>query len=135
MPLLTWNEEFSVEVQSIDRQHQKLFQMLNELHDAMKVGNGTKLAPAILTRLVAYTREHFATEEALMKQARYPGFATHRDKHDQLNQQVAKMAKDLADGNAATTTSLLDFLHNWLKAHILTCDKSYTAHLRAAGIH
>ena len=135
MPLLSWTEEFSVEVQSIDRQHQKLFQMLNELHDAMKVGNGTKLAPAILTRLVAYTHEHFATEEALMKHAGYPGLAAHRAEHEKLTQQVAKMAKDLADGNAATTTSLLDFLRNWLRSHILTRDKSYTAHFRAAGIH
>jgi hemerythrin-like metal-binding protein len=135
MPLLTWNEEFSVEVQAIDRQHQKLFQMMNELHDAMKVGNGSKLAPAILTRLVAYAREHFATEEALMKHARYPGLAAHRAEHDQLTQQVAKMVKDFADGNAAITTSLLDFLRNWLRSHILTRDKSYTAHLRAAGIH
>jgi hemerythrin len=30
MALLDWSNQYSVEVQSIDRQHQQLFAMLNE---------------------------------------------------------------------------------------------------------
>ena len=40
MALLTWTTEYSVAVEAIDKQHQKLFAMLNELHDAMKSGKG-----------------------------------------------------------------------------------------------
>jgi hypothetical protein len=36
MALLTWSTEYSVAVEVIDKQHQQLFAMLNELHDAMK---------------------------------------------------------------------------------------------------
>jgi len=137
MPLLSWSDKFSVEVQSIDKQHQKLFAMLNELHDAMRAGKGRQLVPAILERLVDYTHEHFAAEEALMKQAKYPDFASHKAEHEKLKNEVAKMLKDAEhDGDWSTLSlPLLDFLRNWLQSHIVNRDKHYTAHLRTAGIH
>lgn len=137
MPLLSWDSKYSVEVQSIDKQHQKLFEMLNELHDAMKAGKGRQLAPAILERLVSYTQEHFAAEEAMMRQARYPDFASHKAEHDKLKNEVAKMVKDLEGGEESSMLAmpLLDFLRDWLQTHILSRDKNYTYHLRAAGIH
>ena len=90
MALFSWSDKYSVDVPSIDKQHKKLFDMLNELHDAMSTGNGSQLAPAILKRLVAYTQEHFVAEEAMMKQARYPDLASHKAEHDKLSSEVAK---------------------------------------------
>ena len=137
MPLLTWDDKFSVDVQSIDKQHQKLFAMLNELYDAMTQGKGSQLAPAILERLIDYTQEHFAAEEALMKQACYPDFASHKAEHEKLKAEVEKMLKDAegASGLSMLSMPLLDFLRNWLRTHIAQRDKGYTCHLRAAGIH
>jgi len=70
MALLNWSKEYSVEVQSIDKQHQKLFDMLNDLHDAMKSGRGVQVGPAILKGLVKYAGEHFADEEKMMVRAK-----------------------------------------------------------------
>jgi hemerythrin len=137
MAFLTWNKDFSVEVESLDKQHQKLFAMLNELHDAMSVGKGRQLVPAILKRLILYCCEHFSAEEALMQRANYPNFATHKAEHDKLKNEVAKMAKAFESGNASLQLSmqLQNFLRDWLQSHIRQCDKSYSAHLRTAGIN
>jgi hemerythrin len=132
MPLVSWNDKFSVEVPSIDQQHQKLFAMMNELYDAMSQGKGKQLAPEILDRLVDYTREHFAAEEAMMKRANYPDFAAHQAEHEKLKAEVAKMLKD--SSSAALSMPLLSFMRDWLQSHIVSRDKCYTASMRTAGI-
>ena len=35
MPIMKWSEELSVEVNEIDLQHQRLIDLINNLHDAM----------------------------------------------------------------------------------------------------
>lgn len=112
----------------------KLFAMLNTLHDAMKSGQGTKLAPEILKSLVQYTREHFGGEESMMSRTRYPSFASHKAEHDKLTGQVVNMVRDFEAGKAVLSMGLLEFLRQWLQAHIVACDKKYSAHLQAAGI-
>jgi hemerythrin len=134
MALLDWKDEFSVEVQSIDNQHKKLFGMLNELFEAMRAGKGSQVAPTIVKNLVAYTREHFANEEKMMLQAGYPQYAAHKVEHDKLTAEVAKMVQELESGKLAVSVQLLDFLKKWLQSHILSTDKKYSAHMRAAGI-
>lgn len=135
MALLEWSNEYSVDVPSIDKQHMKLFVMLNALHDAMKTGTGSQLAPEILKSLVQYTREHFGNEESLMIRAQYPGFASHKAEHDKLTGEVVKMVRDVEEGKAVLSMDLLEFLRKWLQAHIAASDKKYTAHLQGAGIH
>jgi hemerythrin len=134
MALFNWSDKYSVEVQSIDKQHQKLFAMMNELHEAMASGKGNQLAPAIVKRLVNYTRDHLAAEEGMMRRANYPDFNTHKAEHDELNRKVAKMAKDIEGGNVVLSINLQNFLREWLKTHILLRDKQYSAHLRTAGV-
>ncbi len=134
MALFTWSNEYSVEVQSIDKQHQKLFDIVNELHDAMKAGKGSQLTPEIVKRLAEYAWEHFAHEEDMMKRANYPDFSNHKAEHDKLKGEVARMASGIRGGNAILTMHLQEFLCNWLQSHILQRDMKYSAPLRAAGI-
>ena len=134
MALFNWSDKYSVDVPSIDKQHQKLIGMLNELHDAMQAGKGSQSAPAILGRLVDYTQEHFAAEEALMKKARYSDFANHKAEHDKLKDEVVKMLKNFESGKSVLSIELQDYLRNWLQSHILNRDKRYAADMRAAGI-
>src|ERR1039458_7281820 len=95
--LFTWSNEYSVEVESIDKQHQKLFETVNELHKAMKAGKGGLLTPEIVKRLAAYAQAHFAAEEGAMKRANYPDFASHRAEHDKLVGDVARTAAGIGD--------------------------------------
>ncbi len=44
--LINWNQSYSVQVKEIDIQHQRLVEMLNQLHELMKAGQGkTAIAP------------------------------------------------------------------------------------------
>jgi len=59
LPLIAWNDSLSVGVMTIDAQHKKLVDTLNQLHDAMLSGQARQLTSPILERLLQYTREHF----------------------------------------------------------------------------
>ena len=134
MALLDWKNEYSVDIQSIDKQHQKLFGMINELHDAMKSGAGAKVVPVILNDLISYTGSHFAEEERSMRQAGYPDYVSHKAEHDKLTSEVVKLVKNMESGGIVLSVEVLSFLQEWLQGHILTIDKKYSPHMRAAGI-
>jgi hemerythrin len=134
MALLDWKNEYSVDIQSIDKQHKKLFDMINQLHDAMKSGVGAKFVPVILNSLVSYTRDHFADEEKLMRQAAYPAYTTHKAEHDKLTSEVVKLVQDMEAGRCTMSMQLLEFLRDWLQKHILSTDKQYSSQLQAAGV-
>jgi hemerythrin-like metal-binding protein len=134
MALLTWGHGYSVEVASIDKQHQVLFDLLNSLNDAMTAGTGNQKAPAILMNLLRYTREHFSYEEGLMLQAHYPHLAQHKAEHDKLTGDAVSLVRDLEQRKAPITTKLLEFLRNWLESHIHGSDKQYSVYMQRAGI-
>jgi hemerythrin len=134
MPYMEWKPEYSVKIASIDNEHKKLFAMVNDLHDAMRLGEGSGKAPEVLTALVAYTKTHFANEEQYMQRAGYADFASHKAQHAQLTLQVYQIVTDLQDKKLALSLKLLSFLKEWLTKHIILCDMKYSSALEAAGI-
>lgn len=134
MALAEWKREYSVNVQSIDSQHQQLFEIINELYNAMRAGNVAEVVPAILRRLVDYCRTHFADEENLMLRAKYPDYLRHKTEHDKLAQEVLRMESEFNEDKVIRSLTLLTILKEWIQTHILSSDKRYVAHLRAAGI-
>lgn len=103
MATFVWNESYSVRVRQFDAQHQKLFEIINSLADAMRVGKGNDVIRGVVEQLAFYTRTHFLQEEALMRQTDYPGFAAHREKHAKLIADVEKYKRDLDEGREANT--------------------------------
>lgn len=125
MALLTWSSKYSVGVQAMDNQHTVLFAILNDLHDAMMKGQAQKVTGDLLQKLLKYTREHFASEEAVMAAAAYPGLAQHRVKHRDLIKQVNEFAVRYQRGETNLNLTLLNFLRDWLAHHIQNEDKQY----------
>jgi hemerythrin len=130
----TWDETYSVRVQQCDAQHKKLFEIINQLGDAMRVGKGNEVISQIVSQLITYTRTHFLQEEALMEKARYPGLPAHRQLHHKLVADVEKFQHELDEGLRPNTVAVLAFLKEWLIQHIQKVDKDYSKHLNSHGI-
>lgn len=133
MALMTWTDSFSVGVTAMDEQHKGLVKTLNELHAAMLTGQATTVTGDLLKRLVQYTHQHFAAEEALMKQAGFPGVAAHCVLHRNLTGQVEKFAGRFDRGEISLNVELLMFLRDWLITHIQKTDREYGPWLNAHG--
>lgn len=135
MAFVSWNESFSVKVAELDGHHQKLFSLINALHDAMREGKGRSIMQQTIGELADYVAVHFKAEEALMEQANYPGLAGHRVEHRRFVAKLAEFKKDLDAGTSGNSVALLEFLKQWLSQHIKKLDQSYSASLNARGIH
>lgn len=134
MPLVTWDQSYSVKVARCDEDHKKLFALINQLHEAMSMGKGAEVVKQIVQELLAYTKSHFSAEETLLEKAGYPSLAAHRVLHRQFVKQVEEFQKDLAVTSVGKAVSVLSFLKDWLAKHIKHTDQKYSAHLNAHGI-
>ncbi len=134
MALIDWSEAYSVKVKQMDDQHRKLVEMINQLHDAMKVGKGNQVVEDVLKSLIAYTKTHFAAEESLMKMHNYPGYEEQKKAHNSLVLQINDIQKKFHEGNAPLSQNVMTFLKDWLIKHIQGTDKNYGAFFNKAGV-
>jgi len=134
MALMAWSPAFSVKVQKFDDQHKKLVDLVNQLHDAMKAGEGNTMLGVVLQSLIAYTASHFADEEKMMQTHAYPEYAKHKGEHEKLVKQVLELQQKFQAGSAMLTMSVMSFLKDWLVNHIQGEDKKYGVYFNAKGI-
>lgn len=134
MALMEWRPEFSVSVRQLDDQHGKLVGMVNELHDAMRVGKGKEVLGPILSSLISYTASHFAEEEKLMQQHGYPDLARHKPEHDKLTRQVLDLQKQYQSNGMVLSMTVMNFLRDWLVNHIQGEDKKYGPFFNGKGV-
>ena len=131
---LEWDSSFATGIRSIDDQHRKLFDMVNDLHDAMQQKRTKEAIGQILNRLIEYTGSHFAHEENAFRKTSYPDEAAHKQEHTKLVGQVLDLQGKFNAGEAVLTQSVIEFLQDWLINHIKGTDKRYAPHLSKNGI-
>jgi hemerythrin len=132
--MITWKEDYSVKIAEIDRQHQKLVALINELETAMRAGKGKEALQKTLASLVSYTQTHFAYEEKLLAAHHYPDLKAHQAEHAALAQKAVALQKQYQEQQMGLTIPTANFLSDWLSSHILGHDKKYTPHLTASGV-
>lgn len=135
MPLLTWNEKYSVNIKAIDEQHKRWIEILNELYDAMKSARGSEVVGKVLRELVDYTKVHFSAEEKLMESTGYSLFQGHRKMHEDMAKEVESLMAKQEAGGTAVTVDVMFFLRNWLSEHIVGTDKNYSTYLNSRGVY
>ncbi len=134
MALFVWSSAYSVNVKKCDLQHQRLFEIVDQLAEAMRVGKAKAVIQPILAQLTQYTRSHFADEEQLMRQAGYPLLASHQEQHRLFIARMEEFGVQFGRVGNVNTVALLSTLKDWLVNHIMRVDKAYASHLNASGI-
>lgn len=133
--LFTWDEKYNVNVKVIDDQHKKLVDYINELDEAIRVGEGKEVLEDLLKDLIDYTHTHFATEERLMIDYGYPRYKRHKKEHDDLTKHVLNIQnKFLENDSIAVTLHAMKFLSEWLDNHLLGTDKLYVKFFESKGL-
>ena len=134
MAPMNWSEEYSVDIISLDLQHQRIIELINQLERGAGMHQETKALGSVLSELLSYTKTHFKTEEALMRAHKYPGLASHEVEHRLLVNRVTEFRKKFEAGKLTDVYELVSFLEGWLESHILGTDKKYTPYLSGKGI-
>lgn len=130
---MPWNSSLSLGISSIDKQHQKLVALINELARALSKGE-KQASKKILKELVDYTVYHFGYEEKLFNQFKYPQEQEHKTIHKRLVEQVQDFVKKVEEGDYSIADELLNFLKDWLTNHIGFTDKKYAPFFKEHNI-
>ncbi len=91
---IAFSPALSVRVDDLDKDHERLLDILNELHAAAKAGrkDDTRSASSRLRRDLDL---HFEREEALLARSGYPGLQAHRTLHGALYREVDHLVERL----------------------------------------
>jgi|WetSurMetagenome_2_1015567.scaffolds.fasta_scaffold1002654_1 hemerythrin len=134
MALIQWDSTFSVNVAEIDKQHQKLVALINNLNEAMKQGKGKDILAKIIEELTDYTRNHFTFEEGYFDKFRYPAAASHKLEHGNFVKKISEFKNGFDNGKLALTIEVMGFLRDWLKNHIQGIDRKYSSFFNEKGL-
>jgi hemerythrin len=127
-PFVEWQPRFEIGIPSIDGEHRRFFELINELHAAIVAGSGQVRRREALAELAAYAEAHFAGEERWFATYAYPGAAAHRGEHDAFRSRLEGVAVE----GGASSVQVLSLMSDWLLQHILGSDRRFGDWLRAA---
>jgi hemerythrin len=128
MAYLHWSSDLDTGIESIDQQHRRIVDYMNDLDDANSAGNLTT-TNRVLNQLVEYTVTHFAFEEELQEKAGYPFLRAHKRVHEIFTKRVAEYQKR-AEAGENVAPEVLSMLKIWLVNHIKGDDADYAPTVR-----
>lgn len=125
--MFNWKDEYSVGIEIIDEQHQKLFEIGNRAYelfkDEMCIDHYDGVID-IVNELRDYTKFHFQTEEALMLEMNYKRYFTQKVAHDDFIEKIYEVDFDEIDDNPKEyIEEILSFIFDWITYHIIQQDK------------
>lgn len=134
MTLMTWRNQYSVGVETLDNQHKAMLRILNEVHAASLRGKAQEVAGPLLIQLDSLASEHFSTEERLMESTAFPGLAEHRAKHREMAGKIAELASRHEKRDTAVNLQLLYFVRDYQTKHMQNEDQEYARWVAAHGV-
>jgi hemerythrin-like metal-binding protein/PAS domain S-box-containing protein len=124
--IFPWSENFATGIETIDRQHRILIELLNQLVSHLAFQADAPTLNAIFAQLAAYAAEHFKTEEAIWNEYLQddPWESWHVHAHSDFVEEVLRLKagedkKPLDD----VIEDIVSFLTRWLAFHILESDR------------
>ena len=120
-------------IDGMDNQHRRLFDLINELSEAVSEGKGRDVMMPVLDSLIDYTAKHFADEERLLEEIRYPELDAQRRSHEAFVAKVLESRAGFESGTGMVASEVINFLNDWLVKHIGGMDKKYGPLLKKAG--
>jgi len=128
--LILWDDSFSVGEKTLDKHHQHLAQLINQLGGIDSNEIKSEEMVDILSALVSYAEYHFQHEEELMAQVEYHELESHRQEHIHFCEVVSEICYGATLG-VISAKELFSYLTRWWRNHILLEDMKYKPHLAA----
>jgi len=131
---ITWNKDLSVKIDSIDDQHKKLIELINDFYENIKNRSNNESISKLLRGMNQYTVEHFDIEEELMKKYGYPDLTVHKKEHDKFVTKVTELEEKFNSGKVIVSFEITSFLKDWWKNHIQVVDQKYSDFFIKSGL-
>ncbi len=135
-----WEEKYSVKVPILDTQHQRFFDITNQIlltfDNPLTIELKERLT-LLIVDLGNYALHHLDFEEHCMKSNRCPGCPEHSEVHDLYREKVRTFLQEVKNPDVdivKLAKEVAEFSQNWLSKHILSKDKEYIGYLTSDNV-
>ncbi|TCO10536.1 bacteriohemerythrin [Natronoflexus pectinivorans] len=125
--MIKWNDNFSVNNQTIDNEHQSLFKALNDFYEGLRNKASNENMSRLIENLINYTKTHFTNEEDFMRSINYPKIEDHIKEHREFIAKTEDFYTKFKSGKLLVSFEVTNFIKDWITNHIMTEDKQYAA--------
>jgi hemerythrin-like metal-binding protein len=126
-----WDKSYETGHPLIDAEHRLLVMLFRKLDVAIKTHQPDATTARIVVEVRKFVEFHFASEENLMSETNFPGFAAHVAAHSELMTEAQLMMSKLAT-HREYPDDVLTFLNRWLIEHIAHHDQEVARHVRGS---
>ncbi|MGM0376884.1 MAG: bacteriohemerythrin [Bacteroidota bacterium] len=123
--LIRWTEDLSVGNESLDKEHQRWIEILNDFYEGLKAGKSKEKLEELILAMIDYTKYHFKNEEEFMASLDFPGLEEHKQAHQEYVDKINGYYEKLKNGKMLLTLEVTNFLKSWLINHIKGVDQQY----------
>lgn len=127
---LVWKDEFSIGVDTIDKEHRRLFKIINKLFAFSEEEKKSQWACQEGIKFFKdHAMKHFADEEEYMESIGYKDIRTHKHIHAAFRQKTLPALEEELEQSDYSPESVDHFLGvcaGWLIGHTLTEDRAIT---------
>jgi hemerythrin-like metal-binding protein len=127
-----WSSDLETGNDAIDGQHKQLFDTLNSLINAQRMGKGVGELYKAVEFLTVYVIRHFEDEEKLADDYDYPDRRNHKNIHDEFKGTVKVLVEQLRkEGyNDIILDNTVQAVSDWLVNHIKKEDFKLAEHIK-----
>lgn len=126
MPIDGWKDELALNIESIDKQHKQIINILQSLYDALLVHDTREHFQNLCSQLILISRDHFNEEERLMLKFFYPDTEAHIGLHMTFMTIVSTLIGNIRGEQYAYALDNVRYLTSWYIDHILDADRQYS---------
>lgn len=127
---LVWQDRYNIGVEIIDKEHRKLFSIMNRLLTFLEQEEKSQwVCQEGVKYFKGHAMKHFSEEEAYMASIDYRGFETHRRLHDDFRRKTLPALEEelkQSDYSREAVSHFLGVCAGWLIGHTLTEDRAIT---------
>jgi hemerythrin len=133
LKMYEWNDAWATGNSLIDAEHKQLFAAIDALLAECQKGQGKAHLKQTMDFLQKYTAKHFADEEKLQIESKYPDYQNHKKIHEGFKKYVAELMAEFEEKGptiklvAQVNTNIGD----WLIRHIKTEDVKIAQHIQS----
>jgi len=134
MDIIKWRDSYETGIRSIDMQHQKLIELINDLYKVLRNEKSNELIEEVLIELTTYAEKHLQEEEGVLEDHGYKEYENHIAIHQSYRDKLASLIAESKKNHDEAVKNTYVFLRQWWMGHIVAEDKKYGEFLKSKGV-
>lgn len=122
---MRWRKSYECGHPVIDRQHCEMFDLGNQLINAVLGGKPRDDIESLLDDLVLQIQDHFTTEEDVLARTHYPLTAEHKAIHRDLLERAGDLQERYLNGRLAVSDLVGFIAYDVIASHIIQDDQKF----------